>query len=330
MGRKRSKGNEWMPKGVFFRPSGYYWKPGGSTETFAPPDATKAEVWVAYEKRVSKERQKTTFKNLWDKFINSIDFSALATRTQKDYHAHAKYILKVFGDAEAKTIKPEHIRRYMDARGQKSTVQANHEHSSMSRVFRWSFQRGFVASNPCIGVDKFPKPKRSRYITDEEYKAIYDVAPAVLRAGMEIAYLCATRVSDILALEWSQVMDDGLFIQQRKTGVAQIKSWTPRLLQAIDLCRTHGEKGKLIKNRNGERYSYNGYNDLWNKAKQEAAKNLGYALDCTFHDLKAKGISDYEGSSRDKQLFSGHKTESQVAVYDRKTKVSPTLDRKLN
>jgi hypothetical protein len=42
--------------------------------------------------------------------------------------------------------------------------------------------------------------------------------------------------------------------------------------------------------------------------------------------LKAKGISDYEGSSRDKQLFSGHKTESQVLVYDRKLTVSPTLD----
>ncbi|WP_267911631.1 hypothetical protein, partial [Citrobacter cronae] len=27
---------------------------------------------------------------------------------------------------------------------------------------------------------------------------------------------------------------------------------------------------------------------------------------------------DYEVSSKDKQLFSGHKTESQVVVYDRK------------
>jgi hypothetical protein len=49
-------------------------------------------------------------------------------------------------------------------------------------------------------------------------------------------------------------------------------------------------------------------------------------LKCTFHDLKAKDISDYEGSSREKQLFSGHKTESQVLVYDRKVRISSTLD----
>ncbi|HHS9984727.1 TPA: tyrosine-type recombinase/integrase, partial [Klebsiella quasipneumoniae subsp. similipneumoniae] len=39
------------------------------------------------------------------------------------------------------------------------------------------------------------------------------------------------------------------------------------------------------------------------------------------------GISDYEGSSKEKQIFSGHKTESQVIVYDRKTRVTPTLNK---
>ncbi|HEE9238014.1 TPA: integrase, partial [Salmonella enterica subsp. enterica serovar Typhimurium var. monophasic 4,[5],12:i:-] len=176
MGRKRAPGNEWMPKGVFFRPSGYYWKPGGSTENIAPADATKAEVWVAYEKKVEGRKNRITFTQLWRKFLASADYADLAPRTQKDYLAHEKYILAVFGDAEAKAIKPEHIRRYMDARGQKSRVQANHEHSSMSRVFRWSYQRGYVPGNPCVGVDKFPKPQRDRYITDEEYRAIYNNA----------------------------------------------------------------------------------------------------------------------------------------------------------
>lgn len=120
MGRKRAPGNEWMPKGVFFRPSGYYWKPGGSTENIAPADATKAEVWVAYEKKVEGRKNRITFTQLWRKFLASADYADLAPRTQKDYLAHEKYILAVFGDAEAKAIKPEHIRRYMDARGQKA------------------------------------------------------------------------------------------------------------------------------------------------------------------------------------------------------------------
>lgn len=53
---------------------------------------------------------------------------------------------------------------------------------------------------------------------------------------------------------------------------------------------------------------------------------LGHPVPGTFHDIKVKAISDYEGSSKEKQMFSGHKTESQVVTYDRKVKLSPTLD----
>ncbi|MGT6149631.1 tyrosine-type recombinase/integrase [Escherichia coli] len=329
MGRKRAPGNEWMPKGVFFRPSGYYWKPGGTTEKLAPADSTKAEVWVAYEKVIEGRKNILTFSQLWKKFLNSTDYADLAPRTQKDYLAHEKYLLAVFGEAEAKSIKPEHVRRYMDARGKKSRVQANHEHSSMSRVYRWGYQRGFVPSNPCVGVDKYPKPQRDRYITDEEYLAIYDCATDPVKAAMEIAYLCAARVSDVLKMDWNQIMDKGIFIQQGKTGVKQIKAWTDRLHSAVNLGRKSGEDGAVIKTMYGERYSYKGFNEAWRKARNAAAEKIGRPLDCTFHDLKAKGISDYEGSGRDKQKFSGHKTESQVLVYDRKVKISPTLNRKM-
>ena len=329
MGRKRAPGNEWMPKGVFFRPSGYYWKPGGTTEKLAPADSTKAEVWVAYEKVIEGRKNMLTFSQLWKKFLNSTDYADLAPRTQKDYLAHEKYLLAVFGEAEAKSIKPEHVRRYMDARGKKSRVQANHEHSSMSRVYRWGYQRGFVPGNPCVGVDKYPKPQRDRYITDEEYLAIYDCATDPIKAAMDIAYLCAARVSDVLKMDWNQIMDKGIFIQQGKTGVKQIKAWTDRLHSAVNLCRKSGEDGAVIKTMYGERYSYKGFNEAWRKAGNAAAEKIGRPLDCTFHDLKAKGISDYEGSGRDKQKFSGHKTESQVLVYDRKVKISPTLNRKM-
>ena len=78
----------------------------------------------------------------------------------------------------------------------------------------------------------------------------------------------------------------------------------------------------------GERYSYKGFNEAWRKARTAAINKLGKPLDCTFHDLKAKGISDYDGSGREKQIFSGHKTESQVLIYDRKTKLVATLDKK--
>lgn len=173
------------------------------------------------------------------------------------------------------------------------------------------------------------KPQRDRYITDEEYIAIFTHATPAVKAAMEIAYLCAARVSDVLKMNWNQILDKGIFIQQGKTGIKQIKAWTERLSAAVDICREWGQDGPVIRTMYGERYSYKGFNEAWRKARNAASEELGRPLDCTFHDLKAKGISDYEGSGRDKQKFSGHKTESQVLVYDRKVKISPTLNKKM-
>ncbi|WP_176582058.1 tyrosine-type recombinase/integrase, partial [Salmonella enterica] len=84
------------------------------------------------------------------------------------------------------------------------------------------------------------------YITDEEYRAIYNNATPAVRAAMEIAYLCAARVSDVLKMNWNQILEKGIFIQQGKTGVKQIKSWTDRLRDAVEICREWGEEGPVI------------------------------------------------------------------------------------
>lgn len=87
------------------------------------------------------------------------------------------------------------------------------------------------------------------------------------------------------------------------------------------------EKSYLILNNCRGKFSYQGFNNQWQETKRKASAKLGYRVGFTFHDLKAKGISDFEGSTKDKQMFSGHQSESQVRIYDRKTKVSPTLDK---
>ena len=69
-----------------------------------------------------------------------------------------------------------------------------------------------------------------------------------------------------------------------------------------------------------------GFNSRWMKAKQAA--KVAYPdmdFDFTFHDLKAKGISDLSGSLYEKQAISGHKNFEQTARYDRKIAIVPVV-----
>ncbi len=327
--RKNPKDSQ-LPPRVTRNKYSYVWKPKGTKLSITLgkiSDTSMSKLWQRYEEEKAKRHDVMTFAKLWSKFLDSPTFTDLSARTQTDYRQHQKTLLAVFGKMRADDIRIEQVRIYMDKRGLTSKNQANQEISSMSRVYGWGFERGYVKGNPCKGVRKFTLKPREVYITDEEYQAIYLEAAPALRVGMEIAYLCAARVSDVLSLRWSQVSDEGIFIQQGKTGTKQIKAWTDRLHDAIELARTLGGVTTVICSSKGTKYSKSGFNDLWEAARESAGIALGRKLNCTFHDLKAKGISDYEGSSKEKQLFSGHKTESQVLVYDRKVKVSPTLDR---
>ncbi len=329
--RKNPEDNK-LPPRVYKNKYSYYYKPTSKEcITIGPVTMPISQLWAKYEALLSEQANVMSFSRLWDMFLKSAYYLELKPRTQKDYLQHQKKLLVVFGKVQADKIKPEDVRKFMDRRGLQSKTQANHEMSSMSRVYRWGYERGYVKGNPCQGVSKFKSEARDRYITDKEYEAIYLVADNVVRVAMEIAYLCAARLSDVLGLKWKQVADEGIFIQQGKTGTKQIKLWTPRLRQAVELAHSfstpNNPESCVLLGNHGSGFTKRGFSNRWETARQKASLSLGYALDCTFHDLKAKGISDYEGSSRDKQLFSGHKTESQVLVYDRKIKRSPTLDR---
>lgn len=332
MARKRiDQADNKLPPRVSKNKYSYYLKTkDNKTITLGPISMPMSELWAVYNCELSKQRFTMTFDKLWYSFIDSPYFKELAPRTQKDYHQHSKKLLKVFGRVHVDNIKPVHIRQYLDIRGNQSRTQANHELASMSRVYRWGFERDYAKNNPCQGVSKFSIASRDEYMEDQEYISIYDEAIPAVKIAMEIAYLCAVRIGDIIKMNWSQVLETGIFIQQGKTGTKQIKQWTERLKKAIDLARINfppkDQYSNIIQNANGQKYSYKTFNTHWLDAKKKADEKLGYEIKGTFHDLKAKGISDFEGASKDKQLFSGHKTESQVLVYDRKIKISPTLD----
>jgi integrase len=330
MGRKRKdRADNWMPSRVYLKGPSYFYRPkGGGSIRICSAQAARSAVWAEYEALIN-ELGKDNIAKLVAEFFESADFSELAPTTQKDYRKYSQPVLTVFGKMEPDKVEPQHVRAYLDKRGKKSRVQANREKAFFSRVFRWAYERGKVKKNPCQGVRQFKEKARDRYVTDKEYQAVYESARPAVRVAMELSYLCAARKGDVITLRWSSVLDEGIFIQQGKTGAKQIKAWSPRLRAAIAQAKSLSKNALgtyVVIKPDGMPYTHNGFNAAWRDAVMAARAKTGWPLDFTFHDLKAKAISDIDGSSRDKQMVSGHKTEGQVSVYDRSVKVVPAVD----
>ena len=331
MARTRvNSSDNWMPPRVYLKGPSYVFRPvGGGSIRLCPASAKQSDVWQAYELLINEDIQGYKVSRLIADFFASADFIDLSKTTQSDYKKNSRPILLVFGAMQADSVEPKHVRAYMDKRGLKSRVQANREKAFFSRAYRWAYERGKVKSNPCKGVKQFKESARTRYVTDAEYDAVYRCAPPAIRVAMELSYLCAARKGDVLEMRWSQVLEDGVFIQQGKTGVKQVKLFSDRLKKAINAAKSlsgNQLNTYLIVKPDGHPYTDNGFNSAWRETIIKARVQTGWPLDFTFHDLKAKAISDIGGTSRDKQAISGHKTEGQVAVYDRSIKRVPAVD----
>lgn len=329
--RKNPEDNH-LPKRVYKGRSAYEFKhPDGRTIRLCSLDSDKSVIWSHYEKLINEDKCTETYASLVDEFFKSIDFMDLSGETQKDYTKYSRKVLPVFGKMKPDNIKPEHVRKYMDKRGLNSRTQANREKTFMSRVFRWGYERGKVKSNPCQGVKQFKEVARDRYITDREYNALYQSAPTIIQVAMELAYLCCARQHDVLTLTKEQLLDEGIYIRQGKTGKKQIKAWSVRLRKAIKLAEQLPLNVTIpslyiLHQKNACKYSRDGFNSRWQAARETAAaNNPDISFDFTFHDLKAKGISDLDGTLQDKQKISGHKTITQTARYDRKVQVVPVV-----
>ena len=341
MARPRRAEDRWMPTNVYRGKSKYeFHAPGGKVIALCPLDAKQSEVWAAYEQAVAGSAP--TVDNLAKQYFQSREFTRRRPKTQEGYQASWVILSKVWTGVDATKVRPVHIRQYMDKRGEKAEVAANREYSLLRNVFAWAFERGRVKMNPCLGVKKFPERPREKYIEDAEYYPFLELSRPVVQVFMEISYLCAARGQDVRTLTMPQLRDDGIFIRQGKTGKKQLKQWTARLRDAVEAAKQLRSvileqhpgivSPYLIVTRTATPYTEHGLKTLWAKNKAvvvaELAKRAGHdpdkaVMDWTYHDIKAKGISDFEG---DKQAFSGHKSQRQVQDYDRRTQVAPTLE----
>lgn len=334
MPRKRDPKNAWMPTGVGKGPSYYYYRPRGTTKTIklAPLDATPKEVKAALVKLLNV---KYTFKDLADEYYESKQFAKLSKHTKKDYYDKApKFVMPAIGHIAPNSIGPAMLRQYMDARGEMSETRANIELSFISTVFSWGYEREKCQFNPAKGVKKFSLAKRQRLITEKEYKLVYDNVSTVCQVAMELSYCCGAREGDIVNLTWDQVTDEGVFIEQSKTSKRQLKLYSDRLKRALMLAKQiprykkyqEREVRYVIHTKMGYQYTEDGFRSVWHKNIAAVREAKEQKLDFTFHDIKAMAISSIDGSSRDKQLFSGHKTEQQVITYDRSVQKIQALD----
>lgn len=251
----------------------------------------------------------------------------LAPRSYETNEMEVVNLKKAFGKMHVQDVKPEHIWSYLhEFRGLEAPVRANREVALLSTMFNRAVGKGLVKSNPCANVERNEETPRDRLITDMELRGFFRFAWRLSDAGKRIAlaagiaYLTGKAQGQVLKLTKAELQAEGVYFQKRKRGAATQVGWTKLLDKMISTAiamPSSAEPLYVIHTQAGTGYTSSGFKSMWQRLMNEWAEKGNERF--TFHDIRAKTVTDVTEQGRKASDLTGHRTEAIVGkVYDRR------------
>lgn len=309
MGRPR-KSDKHLPPCVYEKHGAYYYVKAGKWTRLA---ADRPTALAEYARRFDNPRG--GMPELVEKVLTHIS-PKLSKNTIHQYKIAAARIKDAFAEFAPDQIRPKHVASLkMDMAD--TPNMANRVLSFLKTVFAQAVEWQLVDSNLCVGIRRHAEGKRQRYITDDEYAAIYAKANPRMQVIMDLLYLTGQRVGDVLAIKRSDMNDDGIAFDQEKTGAKLLVRCPPELRDAI--ARANALNGNVLgqtlfrtRSHGKSAPSYGTTRDRWREAVEAAGVE-----DANIHDLRAKSLTDAKRQGKDAQMLAGHTSPAMTDRYIR-------------
>jgi len=196
-------------------------------------------------------------------------------------------------------------------------VRANREKALFSTIFNHARAWGYTdITNPCIGIKGHKEKSRDRYVSDDEYSAVWACAHPTVQDAMDLALCTGQRPADVLKFNVTDIADGSLSLTQNKTGkklrIAIEGELAEVIAQILEKPRDRVNKA-LLQDPDGQRLSYFALRSRFDKARGVAGVNF------QFRDLRAKAATDTEDLAYAQRLL-GHKNRSTTEIYTRDRK----------
>lgn len=228
-----------------------------------------------------------------------------AEETQKGRRKEFKNILKVFGPTKAVDLRASHAWKYFTKRGENQA--ARHEVSALSAVMGWAVKWGIIDRNPLLDMQIPGFKPRDRYVTDDEFVSVRDCVNQMIGFAMDIALMTAARQRQIRLLDKKIIAAGKLQVTQSKGGKKLNYAFAGSLEETIQNALAVGPQVRqyVIVNREGLPYTLGGFQTQWKRGIKKALKLGLITTPFTFHDIRAKSLSDAE-SLEAAQKRAGH------------------------
>lgn len=317
MGRKRTN-NHNLPPRMNVKKGWYYHVSSTLPRMWTPlgKDLNEARrIWAELEGDPVASDDKT-FSVIGRRYMRDV-LPTLGLHTQRDYAQYFELLNKVFGEMPIDAIRPFDIAEYLRVRGAASKVRANREKALFSTIFNHARSWGYTdVTNPCIGIKGHKEKSRDRYVSDDEYAAVWASAHPTVQDAMDLALCTGQRPADVLKIVVADIVDGNLSIAQNKTGKKLRITIEGELKEVIAriLAKPRDKVNQaLLQDPSGQRLTYFALRSRFDKAREKAGVSF------QFRDLRAKTATDTNDLAHAQRLL-GHKNRTTTEIYTRDRK----------
>lgn len=263
-----------------------------------------------------------------EKYIIILERRSLTESSMTEYRSRIKSITGWFTGKYISEITTRDVATFLESytsTGRDSRAKVMR--STLLDIFREAIAEGILTVNPVEATrNSRVKVKRSR-LSIEDFRTIMEASidmPAWVKLSMELAVVTAQRVSDIAKIKWSDIHNDRLWIEQKKTGrklAIPLRLIAPEadlvLGDIIDACKkTYSGCETIIATRSGGQLQVGTISRAFAKARDKTGI-MWKGEPPSFHEIRSLAARLYASAKGAEyaQGVLGHKSAQTSEVY---------------
>jgi len=254
--------------------------------------------------------------NLLDEyFIRYLPANPIEASTERGYKRYADTIRRYWGADAVSSVNAGDAQRFYDFNPKKA--EAMNTVRFFKLVMGLAVGWDWVPTNPLERVRMAPRKGRKVTLTADQMDAVRAVLSPPIRIAVDIAYLCAARVSEVCDIQLSDIRDGVLHLRRRKGRDVLPIEVTPELAELVEEAKRLPRKVRslaLITSSLGRQYNERSVS----QAFSAAARSVGLA-DVRFHDLRRSSANAERDTAQARLGHSSERTTRKHYITGRDT-----------
>ena len=261
-----------------------------------------------------------------DLYIKSAEFHGLAGGTQRDYMRYLRRLDNSVGHRPMGAITNEYLYQIRD-KLKLTPVAANHTMAVISALFKWAIGRRIIRADPTTGIKRLKGGDGFIRWDEADLKAFRDSASPTMRLALELGAYTGQRLSDVIAMKWSDYDGARIKVRQQKTGVKLSIMAHPDLKAILDATEHRGET--ILTSKTGRKF----HDRVFSRDFRLARIAAGLPDGLSFHGLRhtaASKLAEVGCTAAEIMAVTGHKSLKVAEHYIRQASQEILADRAIS